>query len=231
MTYPGDPLDIVGEEVNGVMLGIVADNKDPEGLGRVKVTFPMLDDKNKSDWIRVTTLMAGGDRGVLFIPEVGDEVLIAFHLGVFRQPYVIGMLWNKDKKPPEGAKDEKNNIRKIHSRAGHEIVFDDGEKGEIAITTAKGNKIVLSDQSGTITVENGDGKKITIAKEGITVTSGQSSLDMKSSGQIEMKGQTIKISAQQMEIKATSLDVKADAQWNGESSGMLTLKGSMVKIN
>src|SRR3972149_536693 len=87
--------------ISGVVPGIVTNNQDPDGLGRVKIKFPWLSDDNETDWVRIATLMAGGQRGGFFLPEVGDEVLVAFEHGDINHPYVIGALWNGVDKPPE----------------------------------------------------------------------------------------------------------------------------------
>ncbi|MTV50360.1 phage tail protein [Heliobacillus mobilis] len=218
-------------KTGGVMIGVVTDNNDPDGLGRVKVKLPFKAPPVETDWIRVATLMGGPGRGTLFIPEVDDEVLLVSYQGDFFHPVVIGSLWSDKQKPPQDKTDKENNLRKIRSRAGHEIVFDDSSKGEVSIKTAKGNQIVLNDDKGTLTINNLDGKKIEVAKEGVTVTCEQSTVSLKPSGQIEIKGTNTKIEAQQIEIKGTTLSIKADAQLTVESSGMLTLKGSLVKIN
>src|SRR5690242_926559 len=107
-----------GDQVNGIVIGLVKDLEDPQNLGRVRVTFPYLDDQ-LSDWARLVTPMAGKDRGVFFRPEVGDEVLVAFELGDVRRPYVLGALWSTtDTPPPDDGKAKDNNWRFIKSRKG-----------------------------------------------------------------------------------------------------------------
>ncbi len=80
--------------INGVVIGIVTNNNDPQGMGRVRVRFPWRGDDDESYWARVATMMAGKDRGTFFLPEVDDEVLVAFDHGDINHPYVIGALWN-----------------------------------------------------------------------------------------------------------------------------------------
>src|SRR5215510_12918555 len=86
--------------VYGVVIGTVTDNKDPGGLGRVKLRFPWLVEDDESDWAPLATLMAGNQRGSFFLPEVDDEVLVAFFHGDPRYPFVLGSLWNGQDKPP-----------------------------------------------------------------------------------------------------------------------------------
>jgi uncharacterized protein involved in type VI secretion and phage assembly len=139
-----------------VAVGIVTNNVDPMKLGRVKVKFPWLSDTHESDWVRIATLMAGRDRGAFFLPDIGDEVLVAFDHGDFEHPYVIGALWNGVDKPPETNADGKNNIKKIKSRSGHEIILDDSagaEKIQIKDNTGL-NSILLDPVKNSITIES-----------------------------------------------------------------------------
>ena len=98
---------------NGIVIGIVADLDDPEGLGRVQVSIPHLGDQ-LSDWARLVSLMAGAERGVFFRPEKDDEVLVGFEHGDPRRPYILGGLWSKADQPPaDDGKAKQNNWRFI----------------------------------------------------------------------------------------------------------------------
>jgi len=129
-------------KVNGVVVGIVT----AVDVGRVKVNFPWLDEKQETDWVRIATMMAGNNRGSFFMPELADEVLVAFENGDTRFPYVIGFLWNGQDLPP--GTDVRD--RKFVSKNGHQIRFIDstpesGNKGAIVIEDAHGNRITMSD--------------------------------------------------------------------------------------
>jgi hypothetical protein len=95
-------IDRVGRhKVFGVAVAVVTDNKDPDKLYRVKVRYPWLDNGAKSGgepsyWARISTIGAGKDRGIYFLPEVEDEVLVAFEHGDMNRPFIVGALWNKD---------------------------------------------------------------------------------------------------------------------------------------
>ena len=193
----------------GVVVGVVTNNQDPDGLGRVKVRFPWLSDEDESHWARVVTPMAGNQRGLYFLPEVDDEVLVAFQHGDIRFPYILGALWNGQDKPPE-SNDGANNLRTIKSRSGHIIRLDDtdgAEKIEI-IDKAQKNSITINTAENTITIA---------ADADITIRSASSKLILEGNG-IEMKSQAdVKVEASQgMELKASS---------------QLNIKGSVVNIN
>ena len=199
-----------GRRISGVLVGIVIDNQDPAGLGRVRLKFPSLADDEIGHWARVAVLMAGPDRGTFFLPEVDDEVLVAFEAGDVRRPYVLGGLWNGRDKPPETNADGKNNLRLIKSRSGHLIRLDD---------TAGAEKIEIVDRGGknSITIDTA-GNTITIASDA----------DVK----IEAPRGTITLSAQKIELSSTgNTEVKPQGNLALEASGTTTLKGAMVNIN
>lgn len=202
--------------INGVVVGIVTDNKDPDDMGRVKVKFPWLSDTNESYWARIATLMAGGDRGTFFLPEVGDEVLVAFDHGDINHPYVIGALWNGVDTPPETNADGKNNIRTIKSRSGHMIIFDDNDeqkKEKIEIRTKAGHAIVLDDSAGAEKIEIKDKNE----NNKITINSVEKSINIESVMQLKIKANVVEIEG------TTSLTLKSNA--------VLTIQGLPVKIN
>ena len=139
--------------ISGVVVGIVIDLEDPDKLGRIKVNFPWLSGNNSSQWARVSTLMAGKDRGSWFMPELEDEVLVAFDHGNLQHPFIIGFLWNGADRPPS----EQTRERMLRSRNGHTIRFldstpDQGDLGALVIEDAHGNHITLS--NGKITIKS-----------------------------------------------------------------------------
>jgi phage baseplate assembly protein V len=107
-----------------------------------------------SRWAPIASPMAGNDRGVWMVPEVGDEAILAFHNGVPHRPYVLGFLWNGQDRPPSTAVRE----RVIRSRNGHTIRFIDstptqgGNKGALSIEDPHGNRIVLT--NGKVTIKS-----------------------------------------------------------------------------
>jgi uncharacterized protein involved in type VI secretion and phage assembly len=140
-----------------LLVGIVTDNADPEGWGRVKVKFPTLTEEHSSNWARVVAVGAGSDRGFDCLPEINDEVLVAFEHGDIHRPYVIGGVWNGKDKPPESVnqsvQDGKVRLRTFKTRAGHQIQFaDDDRGGHIHIKTAGGQEIHLDDNDGSIQI-------------------------------------------------------------------------------
>ncbi|HMK50344.1 MAG TPA: phage baseplate assembly protein V [Thermodesulfovibrionales bacterium] len=201
---------------SGVAAGIVTNNQDPDGLGRIKVRFPWLSDSNETDWIRMTTVMAGSGRGAFFLPEVGDEVLVAFEHGDLNRPFAIGALWNGVDTPPETNSDGSNNIRKIRSRSGHEIIFNDNNTAmqeKIEIHTNAGHTITLDDSSGQEKIEIVD----KTGSNKITMDSVQNSIGIES--------------AMELKIKSQIIEIEAGATMTIKSGATLTIQGAIVKIN
>jgi uncharacterized protein involved in type VI secretion and phage assembly len=195
--------------VKGVSVGVVTQNRDPEGLGRVKVRFPWRENPDESHWARIAVPMAGGDRGTWFLPEVDDEVLIACDAERVEHPYVVGCLWNGRDKPPQTNADGRNDIRVIRSRSGHEIVFDDGAQGRIDVHLSNDTRRVLLDQDG-IEIRDNSGNSIVI-------TSTPGAIAIKSNVSIS--------------IESTNIDIKAKGTLSLQATGTLTIKGGLVMIN
>jgi uncharacterized protein involved in type VI secretion and phage assembly len=117
-------------QMPGVVEAIVLDNVDPDQLGRIKVKFPILPDAPESYWARLVMPMAGRERGWMTIPEIDDEVLVAFVHGDFNHAIVLGSLYNGVDTPPYANEDTENNLRVFQSRSGHRMTFDDTEGAE-----------------------------------------------------------------------------------------------------
>jgi phage baseplate assembly protein V len=129
----------------GVYEALVTSVDDPEHEGRVKLRMPWFDDHTETDWCRVRQFYAGNGYGAVWVPDVGDEVLISFIQGDMRQPVILGGLYNGNDKPP--AQDPRERI--ICSHNGHKIRFIDstpnsGDMGALIVEDAHGNRITLS---------------------------------------------------------------------------------------
>ena len=128
---------------NAVYRGTVLQPRDPSGIGRLQVRLAAFDEEV---WARRATLAAGSRRGTWFVPDAGDEVLVAFESGDPRRPYVVGALWNGRQRPPENDP-ERTLIRTKH---GVTIVLDDGA-GSVEVQDANGNAVKLEPSGVTVT--------------------------------------------------------------------------------
>jgi uncharacterized protein involved in type VI secretion and phage assembly len=142
--------------IEGVMVAKVKNNiNDP--LGRVEVTFPGFADDNFSRWARVMTFMAGGSLsdswGGYFLPDIDDEVLVAFEHGDINRPVVVGSVWNGKARPPEVNQDQ--NARKmIRTKTGMQLLFDETSgKERLTITDKAGSSIIMDSQTGDVIIE------------------------------------------------------------------------------
>jgi uncharacterized protein involved in type VI secretion and phage assembly len=188
--------------IYGVVVGIVTDNRDPDAMGRVKVELPWLPGETVSDWARVAALMAGDDRGSFFLPEVGDEVLVAFEHGDTRRPYVIGALWNGVDKPPETNADGQNNKRVVKSRSGMTILLDDTAGNEhVEIADRLGiNKIVVHMAQNKVTISSTgqlelEAPLISIKAQTLALSAG-AGLSVEGGGSVDLKGKVVNIKGQ-----------------------------------
>ena len=161
------------KEVNGVLRAIVVDNIDPDGIGRVKVRLPKVGapaGREREAWAPIATLMAGSHRGTWFIPEVNDEVLLAFEGGDLTHPYVVGALWSQGNPPPE-TMEPSNNKKVIRSRSGLKITLDDQNDVEsFLIETPGGQRITLKDSPGKVEISDSNGNAVKLGAQGITLT-------------------------------------------------------------
>ena len=197
--------DDAGESQDaGLMIGIVTDNQDPEGRGRVKVKYPSLSSDHASDWARVVAMGAGAQRGIQFLPEVNDEVLVGFEMGDVHHPYIFGGLWNGQDAPPKKSSEVlgggRVEQRIIRSRSGHTIILDDSESsGSISIEDRKGNRIVLDSLTNNLTID----------VKGDAELNAQGNLLLKAQGQIEIKGMGVKIDGggSTVDVKGTVINL------------------------
>lgn len=197
-----------GGVVKGVAIAVVTQNKDDDGQCRVKVSYPWHEKPRDSYWARLAMPMAGKGRGLVMIPEVGDEVLVAFEREDVRFPYVLGALWNGKDKPPLANDDGNNDKRILKSRKEHYLLFDDGSKGVVELAHQKKRMVTFDDDGIVVKDENGNQIKIDSASGAMTI---------EAKGQLNIKGATVTIEATgTMEIK---------------SSATLTVRGSLVNIN
>ncbi len=197
-----------GGNAKGVAVAIVSENKDDSGQGRVRVRFPWYEDAESSHWARIAAPMAGPKRGIYFMPEIDDEVLVAFERGDLRFPYIIGSLWSGKDKAPQTNADGKNDIRMIETRKGHKITFDDGTKGLVRVELNDGKYFEITDDH--IEVKDISGNSITIESKG---------------GKISV------VATAKLEFKAPQIEVAASGTMKLSAGAMLTIEGAMVKIN
>ena len=232
----GNTLDLLAEQnevsapkaggllpgINGLQIGVVISNEDPDNEFRVQVKMPVVDNAGDGAWARIASLDAGDQRGFFFRPEVGDEVVLGFLDDDPRQAVILGMLHSSAKAAPLTGSDD-NNEKMYLSRSGMKLHFDDDKK-IILIETPAGKKVTLDEDAGELKMMDENGNKIVMSSDGILI---------QSDGKIEIKAQQdVKVEGLNVEQKA-SASFKAEGSASAEvsASGTLTLKGAMVQIN
>jgi uncharacterized protein involved in type VI secretion and phage assembly len=198
----------------GVVPAIVTNNLDPDNYGRIKVKFPWLADDKESNWARVSSVGAGSQRGLLWLPEVNDEVLVAFEQGDFNRPIILGGLWNGQDAMPESQANTVKNGKVVRrtwkTRLGHIIRFvdDDSEKYIEIVDSAQGTTIKLDAQN----------KKLDITCQGEVTIKSTGKTNVETTGNLDLKS-------------SANVSIKGAGNVNVEATGQLVLKGSVVNIN
>jgi phage protein D len=214
----------------GIVIGLVTNNKDPEGLGRVKVKFPWLAENEESPWARMAVPMGGKDRGFFCMPEINDEVLVAFEHSNIHHPYVLGALWNGKDHPPR-RNDQvvdgsgKVNQRIIRSRSGHEIILDDTDGNEQIIIRDKTtkNEIVIDSKNNNMAIK---------VKGNLTLEAeGEISIQSKRNLKIESKSQLSVESTSNLSIKTKGRGSIKGNTVALDGGPMTEIKGGIVKLN
>lgn len=256
-----DGINVVNSNSFNITTGIVKENYNKENPGTIKVEIFLGENgKNVTGWIPVMSPYAGTGFGMYQLPEIGSEVVIGFNMGDRNCPIVLGCLWNKKNTLPEKTAVEKNDVKRFKTKGGYDMEFNEtADKAVFTLTTPGKSTIVIDDEKKTISI-NDEQKKNTIVIEGgdkgsITVKSDKKmSLDVGGKSKVDLDADGIKLSADKITIDAKSkceiksgsinikgnsdvsiqganMNIKGSSQTKVESSGIATIKGSMVKIN
>ena len=228
----------------GLVIGIVTTVGNSQGsAGDIKVKYTSLGGDVESNWARVVTLGAGAQRGMTFLPEVNDEVIVGFEGGDARRPVILGGVYNGRDVPVEfGVANGTVSKRRITSRLGHFVELADGTdpaNQHIGLTLAGGTHLVRLGKdrldatvpAGTpVAIKSGDAA-IEIGNDGSITISGQK-ITLKSKTDVEISGVNITAKASvKTAISGTMVEVKATATGEFSASGAVTIKGAMVAVN
>ncbi|MEV5971708.1 VgrG-related protein [Streptomyces sp. NPDC051921] len=243
-----------GSRTGGLVNATVTDTQDPEGSGRVKVTFPWLSDEYASDWAR-TAQASGTGGGEPYIPEVGDEVVVGFEQGRLDRPYVLGGLHNGQDRPAQGSAVDATSgsvdRRAFASKGGHRLELLDAAGGAqgVKLRTGDGKLTVDLDQSGTVVTIGSDGAVKITAKEKVSITaSGGVSVDAER-GALELRGDSVSVTARQgltmdggqgavklasggsVDVKGATVTVDGTQRTDLKGGTTLSVTAPLVKIN
>jgi uncharacterized protein involved in type VI secretion and phage assembly len=241
--------------IPGVVSGIVTNVKDDQGIGRAKVKIPRLDEEFESDWLRVLQPGAGKDRGALILPEVDDEVLVAFEHGDVRRGYVLGGVYNGQDKPyppvtdPTVGSDGTVTRRTFTSRKGHFLVISDEDGDEhiqLATTDSKFSVKLCKDEEGGVILVGSDNLVRVNARGDITVRS-DGKIDVEAVGAMSLKAQSIAVEAEaslslkgqtvtveggtSTEVKAPRTKVAGSSMLDLDGGSTANLHAGVVRIN
>jgi type VI secretion system secreted protein VgrG len=193
---------------------LVTDNHDPKGLGRIRVKFHWMSGNEKSPWLRMTSMHGGNGKGIFFIPEVDEEVIVGFEGDSPTKPYIIGTVYHS--KAKTDFSNDKNDVKTIQTRSGNKIVMNDKE-GSVFVEDKDGNSMKI----------DGDGNVNVLANKTIVLTCGDSKIEMKEDGTVNITGKKITVSADE---KATMVSKQASFTADG-NGGDAKIDGMNAKIN
>jgi uncharacterized protein involved in type VI secretion and phage assembly len=226
--------------VQGLHVGVVLKlDGDPAGESRIKVSVPVMGAAQDGVWARLAQFHASNAFGALFIPEVGDEVVLGFFDADPAHPVVLGSLYSSSQHPPPYAFAAGNNTKAVVTRTKLKVEFDE-EKKVITIQTPAVNKIVLSDEGKSILLEDQNGNTVRLDQAGIALDSPKD-IKLTAKGGITLDAlNAIQITAK-ADVKASGLNVSCDAQVGFaakgaataelSAAGQTTVKGALVMIN
>ncbi|MDL2274777.1 phage baseplate assembly protein V [Desulfosarcina sp. OttesenSCG-928-G10] len=214
---------------------------DPAKGERIQVHIPLLHEANKGVWARVSSLYAGSGRAVVFRPEKDDEVLVGFFGGDPRAPVILGALPSKANPAPDSlaAKDEKNTRKGWVSKKGLILLLNEDDKS-ITLETPAGQLLTLNDKEGKVVLKDKNGNTLTLDKSGIALKTNKDitltatgNIALKATGNINLKA-TQNFTAEGLDATVKGkkgLNLSGQAMGELKSSGILTIKGTLVKIN
>jgi Rhs element Vgr protein len=211
---------------------------DPAGQHRIQIELPVLQAQTKGIWARLMQFHASDGFGAFFVPEVGDEVVVAYLGDDPSAPVVLGGLYSSLRKPPHPLT-EKNAVKAIVTRCQARIEIDDEAK-VITVKTPQDNQVVLSDKEKSIVMSDQHGNKVVLSDAGISIESPKDiKIDAKGKVTIDA-AQSVAIEAKaDVSVKGTNVGCKASVGFTAEgsasaqltASGQTTVKGAMVMIN
>lgn len=208
-------------------------SEDPEKGERINVHIPLLHEAGKGVWARIATVYAGAGHAVVFRPEKDDEVLVGFLGANPTYPVILGALPSKAAPAPDDlkAKDEKNTCKGWVTKSGLTLLMNEEEKS-VTIKTPAGQMLAINDKEASITLKDKNGNSIIMDKGGISLKTDKD-INLKATGNINLKAtQNFKAEGLSCEVKGKK-DIKLTGGAMAEisSSGILTVKGALVKIN
>ncbi len=208
-------------------VAVVESLEDPAGMNRVRVRLPWRGETGDGVWARLVTLDAGDGYGTVFVPDVGQEVLVGTLDGDASTPVVLGSMFNGAQAAPVTVSDDANPVRAIVTPEGHRITLEDGDASAVTIETPAGNQLKLAEADSAVTLTHGDsGNTITLSADGIELNAAQ--------GDIVLKAASGKVTFDGTGIEGTSSGpskLESSATFDLKASATLGLKGALVNIN
>lgn len=207
---------------HGLQIGIVEALEDPRGEDRVRVRLVLAGGDAIGVYARLAKPDAGPDRGMVFLPEIGDEVVLACPAGNPAHAVILGSLHSSARPSPLAPRDD-NPLKGYVSRSGMKLSFDDAAR-TMRLDTPAGRSLLLSDGDAALRIEDPHGNRIVMDADGIAIESA-GKLSLRTVGDLRLQGMGVDVEA------SAALDLSAGAAATLETNGVLSLRGSLLKLN
>ncbi len=217
--------------VGGLQIAkVLQTHEDPDSSYRIKVNLPLVDNGDQGHWVRIASPYASVGVGILFLPEIDDEVVIGFLDEDPNSGIVLGALHSTSRPPPYDPGPE-NTHKGIVTREDLKLHFDDGKK-IIKLETPGGHRIILSDDDTGLEIADSNGNKLKMDADGLTLSSNRD-ITISANGKVSISGrQDADISGLNITLDADiSVTANGGATAELNSGGTTTVKGSSVQIN
>jgi Rhs element Vgr protein len=209
-TAKAPPVTPVPEPYYESQSAVVVENHDTAGMGRVRVRFHWMNEKEKSPWLRIIMPHTGKDAGLFMLPEIGAEVMVAG--GNAKIPYIIGEVYNGKTTTNFGSAG--NDIKAIQTRSGIKIIMND-----------KDGSILIEDKDGNGVQFNGEGIAAMRSKDTMVLECGEAKIILNKDGTIQINGNKIKVDANE-EVK-----INSNAHANINASAKVAVQSAMITLN
>lgn len=209
--------------ISGLQVGLVTQiENDPDGDDRILVRLPMIDSAEQGVWARIASVGSGDTRGLVYRPEIGDEVVIGFIHDDPNQPVILGSV-NSSANPSPLPPSDDNHEKGLITRSDIKLIIND-DHPSVLIEMPSGKKISINDDDAEISITDEHGNHIVMNSDGLSLES-PSDISVKASGDLNLEGTNVNVKA------SAALKAEGSASAEISSTGTTSVQGSLVQIN
>ena len=206
----------------GLHAGIVEQNVDDRG--RVRVRLEWIDARHVTEWAKVAQIYAGDGFGAYWIPEVGDQVVVAFLDGDLRDPVVVGSLYSQAA-VPHAVRTKKADPKYFRTRGGHLLMMEDAEGRRIELVDLTGkNRVLIDTEANSIAIEAEADVTVDAGRNLSATAGGDATVEAAGNATLKGGGSVTVEAGGSLTLKAASITIEAPA-------GAVTVTGASISLN